>query len=91
MKKIKVGIIFGGKSAEHEVSLRSAKNVIEAMNKDKYEPVLIGVDKTGTWVLSDRSTFLLNRENPKLIKLNKEAGHRVALLPQSKSKMVKIV
>jgi D-alanine-D-alanine ligase len=36
-KKIKVGIIFGGKSAEHEVSLQSAKNVIEAIDKDKYE------------------------------------------------------
>ncbi|MFZ1735773.1 MAG: D-alanine--D-alanine ligase A, partial [Candidatus Moraniibacteriota bacterium] len=42
-KKVRVGIIFGGKSAEHEVSLQSAKNVIDAIDKDKYEPVLIGV------------------------------------------------
>ena len=90
MKKIKVGIIFGGKSAEHEVSLQSAKHVIEAMNKDKYEPVLIGVDKTGTWVLIERSKFLLNSENSKLRELNTEAGHRVALLPQSNGKMVNI-
>lgn len=53
-KKIKVGIIFGGKSAEHEVSLQSAKNVIEAIDKDKYDPVLIGVDKKGNgfWRIS---------------------------------------
>ncbi|MDO8590754.1 MAG: D-alanine--D-alanine ligase A, partial [bacterium] len=44
-KKIRVGILFGGKSAEHEVSLRSAKNVAEAIPKDKYEVVLIGIDK----------------------------------------------
>jgi len=46
-KKIRVGILFGGKSAEHEVSLQSAKNVIEAINKGKYEVVLIGLDKKG--------------------------------------------
>lgn len=47
--KIKVGVIFGGKSAEHEVSLRSAKNVIEAIDKTKYEPLLIEIDKSGRW------------------------------------------
>jgi len=46
-----VGILFGGKSAEHEVSLQSAKNVIAALDKDKYESVLIGIDKTGRWYL----------------------------------------
>ena len=42
MPKIKVAIIFGGRSAEHEVSLQSAKNVIESLDTDKYEPILIG-------------------------------------------------
>lgn len=82
-KKIKVGIIFGGKSAEHEVSLQSAKNVIEAIDKEKYDPVLIGVDKKGKWHLNDNSRFLLNSENPKLIKLNNESSQSVALIPQS--------
>ncbi|MFQ5630177.1 MAG: D-alanine--D-alanine ligase A, partial [bacterium] len=44
-KKIRVGILFGGKSAEHEVSLQSARNVVEALDKTTYEPVLIGIDK----------------------------------------------
>jgi D-alanine-D-alanine ligase len=45
MSKIRVGILFGGKSAEHEVSLQSAKNIIEAIDKTRYEVVLIGIDK----------------------------------------------
>ena len=69
--KIRVGILFGGKSAEHEVSLQSAKNVVEAIDKDKYEVVLIGIDKQGRWYLNDTSHFLLNSEDPKLISRNK--------------------
>ena len=38
MQKIRVGIFFGGKSSEHEVSLQSAQSVIQALNKDKFEP-----------------------------------------------------
>lgn len=71
IKKMRVGILFGGKSAEHEVSLLSAKNVIEALDKERFEPVLIGIDKEGTWHLNDAEHFLLNSNNPKLIALNK--------------------
>ena len=51
-KKIRVGVLFGGKSAEHEVSLESAGNVVEAIDKDRYEVVLIGIDRGGKWHLS---------------------------------------
>lgn len=80
MKKTKVGIIFGGKSAEHEVSLQSAKNIVEAIDKTKYDVVLIGIDKEGKWHLNDQSSYLLNAENPKLIQLNKSNEH-VAIVP----------
>ena len=50
-QKINIGIIFGGKSAEHEVSLQSSKNVIEALDKEKYNPVLIKIEKDGKWML----------------------------------------
>jgi D-alanine-D-alanine ligase len=89
-KKIKVGIIFGGKSAEHEVSLQSAKNVIEAIDKDKYEPVLIGIGKDGKWHLSENSNFLRNSENPKLIELNKGKGTNIALVPQSEGRLTRL-
>jgi D-alanine-D-alanine ligase len=85
-EKINVGILFGGKSAEHEVSLQSAKNVIDAIDKEKYRPVLIGIDKTGKWLLNERSDFLLHADNPKLIKLN-HAGDHVALVPQNKGEI----
>jgi D-alanine-D-alanine ligase len=50
-KRLKVGVIFGGKSAEHEVSLNSAQNVMRALDKNKYEVVPIGIDKAGRWLL----------------------------------------
>ena len=49
MKRNKVAIIFGGKSAEHEVSLASATNVYQAMDKERFMPVLIGINKSGEW------------------------------------------
>lgn len=80
MRKINVGILFGGRSAEHEVSLQSAKNVIDAIDKEKYDVTLIGIDKTGQWYLNDRSQFLLNSNDPKHIALNK-TNKDVVLVP----------
>jgi len=71
MKKIRVGIIFGGKSSEHEVSLQSAKSVYEAIDKNKFEVVLIGIDKKGKWDYYDTRNYLLNPNNPKMIGLNR--------------------
>ena len=59
MKKIRVGIVFGGRSAEHEVSLQSAKNVLEALDRQKYEPVLIGIDREGRWRLDEQTKAAL--------------------------------
>src|SRR5687768_10725682 len=86
-KKIKVAILFGGKSAEHEVSLQSAKSVINAIDKSKYDLVLIGIDKSGKWFLNDQSQYLLNENNPKLIKLN-NSNTEVTLIPTENSSML---
>ena len=48
MKK-KIGIVFGGKSTEHEVSLHSASNIHDAIDKEQFDVVLLGVDRTGKW------------------------------------------
>ena len=80
MVKKKLGLLFGGKSAEHEVSLQSAKNVMEAIDPSKYDVVLIGIDKSGKWHLNDASHFLLNAEDPKLIALNK-TNKGIAVVP----------
>jgi len=56
---IRVGVLFGGRSAEHEVSIQSARNVVDAIDKDRYEVVLVGIDKQGQWSLEDASQLLL--------------------------------
>ena len=51
----KVGILFGGKSAEHEISLLSAKNIFDAIDRTKFDPVMIKIDKSGHWDMSEVS------------------------------------
>jgi len=62
MGKMKVGVLFGGRSGEHEVSLLSAASVIEAIDKDKYEVVPIGITKEGRWLTATDAERLLNGE-----------------------------
>lgn len=61
--RIRVGVIFGGRSSEHEVSLVSATSVINALDKEKYEIVPIGITPQGRWVSSDRSLQLLKSKD----------------------------
>jgi D-alanine-D-alanine ligase len=49
-KKIRLGLIFGGRSAEHEVSLRSAQSVLKAIDREKYDVTSIGISKDGKWL-----------------------------------------
>ena len=79
-KKIRVAILFGGRSVEHEVSLQSARNVFNAINKDKYEVTLIGIDHAGRWHLNDAREFLLHEDQPAQIKLKSGSGN-LALIP----------
>ena len=59
MKKIRVGILFGGRSGEHEVSLLSAASVLNAIDKTKYEVVPIGITKDGRWLTAEHAERLL--------------------------------
>ncbi|HTC45917.1 MAG TPA: D-alanine--D-alanine ligase [Candidatus Aquilonibacter sp.] len=59
MKKVRVGILFGGRSGEHEVSLLSAASVLQAIDKDKYEVVPIGITKAGHWLTAADAENLL--------------------------------
>ena len=81
-KKTRVGVLFGGKSAEHEISLLSARSVINAMDKNKYDIVLIGIEKSGEWFLHENiDQCLKNADNPKLIQIQ-NAKESVALVPK---------
>ena len=79
-KKIRVGILFGGRSAEHEVSLQSAKNIIDAIDINKYEVVLIGIDKKGQWRLDEESRVFLPTSGSELRELP-ASGENLALVP----------
>ncbi len=59
MEKLRVGILFGGRSGEHEVSLLSAASVLNAIDKDKYEVVPIGITKDGRWLTAEHAENLL--------------------------------
>lgn len=62
-KKIRVGLIFGGRSGEHEVSLASAGSVQANLDPEKYELISIGINKTGSWLLGSDPLTLLAAEN----------------------------
>ncbi len=78
---IRVAVLLGGKSAEHEVSLQSAKNVIGAIDRKRYEPVPVGIDKAGAWHLCDPDDYLNHPDDPKRIQLNTRSSDRLALVP----------
>lgn len=77
MKKIKIAIVFGGKSGEHEVSLLSAKSIVDFLDKKKYEIFLIGIDKKGEWYLMDKNNYLINDQDPKKISLNLGSAKKI--------------
>jgi len=79
MRKIRVGIVFGGRSAEHEVSLQSARNVLEALDREKYEPILIGIDRAGRWHLDEQTRALFDAARP-LPNLSADAPREVGLV-----------
>jgi len=61
MKKLRVAVLYGGRSGEHEVSLQSAASVINYLDRDRFEIVPVAIDKQGRWHLNDVS--LLQGEN----------------------------
>lgn len=63
-EKIKVGVVFGGRSAEHEVSLVSAASVMKALDKEKYEVLPIGISPEGKWLSSGETLRLLKEKAP---------------------------
>ncbi len=56
--KLRVGVLFGGKSAEHEVSIQSARSIVGAIDSERFEVVLIDIDKTGRWYLDEKGGLL---------------------------------
>jgi len=92
-KKLRVGLIFGGRSGEHEVSLRSARSVIEAMDRDKYEVVPIAITKEGNWLAPAAAAQLLPETTVRSLPSAARGGNRndVAIIGDpSRSGLVKL-
>jgi len=69
-RKIRVAILFGGRSAEHEISILSARNVLQALDRTRYEPVLIGIDKAGRWLLQEETALLQSAGDPRHVAIH---------------------
>src|SRR3989344_7239901 len=80
-RKIRVGILFGGRSAEHEVSLQSARNVANALDRNKYEPVYIGINKAGAWLAPGVSERYLALASNKPAKAPEKSREVVMMAP----------
>lgn len=63
-KKLSIGLVFGGRSGEHEVSIASAISVYNALDKSRYDVTLIAIDKEGHWRLPSEKQFLTQAANP---------------------------
>src|SRR5438034_11224480 len=81
-RKIRIGVIFGGRSGEHEVSVRSARSVIEAIDKSKYEVIPIAITKEGNWLSPGAAARLLPKETQQHLssKTRDNRGEDVAII-----------
>lgn len=94
MARLKIGLIFGGKSGEHEVSLVSARSVYEALDKNKYEIKLIGIDKNGSWHFGDPriggEKIWIGKKGVGKLKLNKKFPVVAAISEKNKIYLIDI-
>ena len=86
-ERIRVGIIFGGRSAEHEVSILSARNVLAALDRTRFEPVLIGIDQDGRWLLQPEALLLESARDPRMVRVHR-SGPAVAMEPRPDGALV---
>lgn len=87
-KTTRIAILFGGKSVEHEVSVRSAQNVATYIDKSLFEPVLIGITKSGDWFLCDEVSAEMHAGTPLSIELK---GTKAAFIADGKRIFVDVV
>lgn len=65
----RVALLFGGQSVEHEISILSARNVLAALDRSRFEPVLIGIDKCGRWRMQDAAKLLAGAPDPRQVRI----------------------
>lgn len=77
-KKLRVGILFGGKSGEHDISLRSARSILQAIDRKKYDVVELGITREGRWLQSTNARGLLDGATVQSAKVVEEVGLTIA-------------
>ncbi|MEZ4754967.1 MAG: D-alanine--D-alanine ligase [Bdellovibrionota bacterium] len=85
-KKIHLGLVFGGRSAEHEVSILSARNVYEAIDRDKFDVSLFGIDKSGKIHFVNPDQLKLSVNNPKEIEAVESEGSLISFTSENSNK-----
>jgi D-alanine-D-alanine ligase len=85
--KLRVAVLFGGRSAEHEISLLSARFVLESLDPERFTPVLVGIDKGGRWSLQEPSILLGAARDPRTVALD-AVGPGVLLPPHPDAGLV---
>lgn len=88
MQKIKLGVIFGGRSGEHEISIRSAKTVIEQIDRDKYEVIPIAITQEGNWLNPKESLKLFSAPTQEILNeaVENYPTNEIALIGDTKYK-----
>ena len=69
--KTKIGVLYGGRSGEHNVSLCSAASVVSALDKNKYEVIAIGIDRDGRWYVQDKPEIVPDKDFGQILSLKK--------------------
>jgi D-alanine-D-alanine ligase len=83
-KKVRVALLYGGKSAEHEISIISARNIFRAINKEKYEIVAVAIDRQGRWFLDQGARLLRDPTAPAVTPASAE--NAAAVIPGETSR-----
>ncbi len=79
MNKKNICIIYGGKSGEHEISIRSASSVVKTLDENKYNKILIGIDKTGRWYLQPEAEEALHKTG--ILTLTTDEARKIVIIP----------
>jgi D-alanine-D-alanine ligase len=88
-RKLTVAILFGGQSAEHEISILSARNVLAALDRSRFEPLLIGIDKSGQWLRQEERRLIESARDPRQVAI--AAGPPAGPLPRAEGPRIDVV
>jgi D-alanine-D-alanine ligase len=78
-RRTRVLVLYGGRSAEHEISILSARFIVESLDRERFEPVLVGITKAGRWTLQDEASLRSNPHDPRAVAI--DASRPEVILP----------